>query len=85
MSKTLCFWGVSQLTVHLIAKRRWSYFAFLKLNIKLQWLGNLIRGRAKTIGLEKLTYVVKGKYNTFVKIWRSFMEFLEGDDFIVTL
>lgn len=44
-----------------------------------------IEGLLQCLALEKLTYVVKGKYNTFVKIWGSFMQFLEGGDFIVTL
>lgn len=34
-------------------------------------------GLSHCIAMEKLTYIIKGKYNTFIKIWDSFMEFLE--------
>lgn len=30
------------------------------------------------------TYVAEGKYNIFAKIWRKPMEFLEGEDLVVT-
>ena len=39
---------------------------------------NWIEGLLQCLALEKLTYVVKGKYYTFAKIWGSFVEFLEG-------
>ena len=39
------------------------------------WLEGLLH----SLALEKLTLTIKGKFSTFEKIWRSFMEFLEGE------
>ena len=38
-----------------------------------------VEGLLQCLALQRLTYVIKGKYNTYVKIWGSFMEFLEDE------
>ena len=42
-----------------------------------------VEGILQCLALERLMCV--GKYNTYVKIWCSFVEFLEGEDFITVL
>lgn len=44
-----------------------------------------LEGLLQCIAMEKLTYIVKGKHHVFLKMWGSFMEFLEGDNFTGTL
>lgn len=41
---------------------------------KQKWAEGLLH----CIAMEKLTYLIKGKYNRFVKIWDAFMEFVKG-------
>lgn len=37
-----------------------------------------LAGLSNSLALEKLTFVSKGKYSTFDRIWSRFLSFLEG-------
>ena len=87
---------VSQQAIRLTIAVRKSYSVFLKLYIKhkiaLSWKSAhrpskriWVERLLQNLALEKLLYAIKGRYNIFVKIWGSFMEFLKRDDFMTAL
>ena len=47
-------------------------------NMEAPTLGVWMKGLSESLGLERLTYISKGKPKDFGKLWRPYMELLEN-------
>ena len=48
-------------------------------NIKAPSIGNWLKEMAISISMEKVSYIVKGKYGRFEKVWNPLLFFLERE------